>query len=899
MGKLYDFYFENYYELKKKYGENIVFLCQVGSFFELYSYFEEDITNLSTISKVCDLMKNDTSSKKNNGKQISFSGFQKLYLDKYIRKLINNNYIVIVMEQTGIIGKNDLEIREITGVYSYGTYFENEKESLNNNIMCAWIYKNNLGLSSIDIITGKSIIFECENYIEDELLKYLSVYNPNELFIISDQKLNLNIDYINYYNCDQRIKNCEKQIYQNEILEKFFNKTLDEIFILNPIATQSLCYLLDFISQRKLVRLIKGIKIPVFQNLTSRLILANHSLKQLNIINNQSKDKNTSILNLFNECKTNMGKRKFKENLLNPSNNYDWIKNEYDIIEHILINNNYQIIRKKLSRMKDLNKLYRRFNIMKCEKNHILMVYEDIKIINEISSYFQDDKFLKCNQNIKKEIQKIINEINLFFNFNEINHSFQFINYNYDQNLDELRNIYKNEKNKLNIIIDKLNNIIDNKNSKGNKNYIKFEVTEKKNYRLITTETRAKCIKDNKEFIIKKQSSKTIITNEEIENIFNNLNYYEEKIFKSINNITDNFIKKLLNYDFEIIIEYISNIDLWINKAHISKKYNLSKPIIHNSLDSNVNFIKLRHPLIESILKDEIYVPNDIYFNQNRYGMLLYGTNAVGKSSLIKSIGIAIIMAQAGLYVSCEKMEYSPYKKLFTRILSNDNLFKGLSTFGVEMLEFKHILLEADKNSIIIGDELCSGTETPSAISIFTAGINFLYNQKCSFIFATHLHEINNLKQIKEKDKLTLNHLSVIYNKELDSLVYDRILHDGPGDNMYGLEVCKGLHLPKKFLDDAYNIRNKLNQNNKSILDYKISKYNSKKIKGICEICKNNMSSEIHHLQHQKDANKNGFINNFHKNSLGNLLSVCEECHKKLHKDSKKGHVKKLIIPLN
>ena len=130
-----------------------------------------------------------------------------------------------------------------------------------------------------------------------------------------------------------------------------------------------------------------------------------------------------------------------------------------------------------------------------------------------------------------------------------------------------------------------------------------------------------------------------------------------------------------------------------------------------------------------------------IVFNENiQRGVCLYGFNAVGKSSFVKSIGISVVMAQAGFYVPCEKMVYKPYKKLFTRILSNDNLFKNQSTYMVEILELKIILEKKDKHSLILGDELCHGTEIDSAVGINIACLEELYDAKSSFIFATHLH---------------------------------------------------------------------------------------------------------------------------------------------------------------
>ena len=242
-------------------------------------------------------------------------------------------------------------------------------------------------------------------------------------------------------------------------------------------------------------------------------------------------------------------------------------------------------------------------------------------------------------------------------------------------------------------------------------------------------------------------------------------------------------------------------------------------------------------------------------------------------------------MAQSGFYVASSEFIYSPYKQLFTRILNNDNMFKGLSTFAVEMCELRTILTMANKNSLILGDELCSGTENISAISIFMAGLEYLHNCNSSFIFATHFHEITNMDDIKQMSNLKMKHLSVCYDYNLKTLIYDRKIKDGPGESIYGLEVCKSLLLPEDFLNNAYEKRKKYLKH-KDGLNLKKSIYNANKVNSlICEMCKKNISSEIHHLQYQKLANKNNYINDFHKNHTANLISVCEECHNKIHKE--------------
>ena len=364
----------------------------------------------------------------------------------------------------------------------------------------------------------------------------------------------------------------------------------------------------------------------------------------------------------------------------------------------------------------------------------------------------------------------------------------------------------------------------------------------------------------------------------------------KDMITKIYLSILDKFEQQWLD-KVDTIIEFITLVDVSYTKAYIAKKYNYCKPtIVGCSEKSFVNSQDLRHCLIEHLQQNEIYVANDLVLGDanGNSGILLYGTNAVGKTSFIRAIGIAVIMAQAGLYVPCSSFEFQPYKYIFTRILGNDNIFKGLSTFAVEMSELRTILRLADEKSLILGDELCSGTESISATSIFVAGIRQLHEKKSTFIFATHLHEIIHYEEIRELVGVVLKHMAVIFDREKGVLFYDRKLRDGPGDNMYGLEVCKSLNLPESFLELAHNIRMKYHPKSGSVLSLKTSHYNSKKIVGICEMCKEEMGEEVHHLQHQVDADEDGIIKiknlaPFHKNKVANLVTLCEKCHDKMH----------------
>ena len=395
-------------------------------------------------------------------------------------------------------------------------------------------------------------------------------------------------------------------------------------------------------------------------------------------------------------------------------------------------------------------------------------------------------------------------------------------------------------------------------------------------------------------------SKNMIITSYTLNQLINQISNNEIHFSSILSSIYQNIVNKFetLEADFYKIINFITDIDVLYGKVKMITQFHLSKPIIKSlEKDENQSYINikgLRHLIIEQMNNDELYISNDINIHYDKdnspSGILLFGTNAVGKTSFIKSLGICVIMAQAGLYVPCNFMEFYPYEYIFTRILGNDNIFKGLSTFAVEMSELRIILNKSNQNSLILGDELCSGTEIESATSIFVSSLQNLYHKNTSFIFATHFHEIVKYDEIKTMDKIHCKHMKVKFNKELDSLVYDRKICEGSGDAIYGLEVCKSLRMPDDFLNKAYEIRNKYSGlRDKNILNMKICKYNNNKIKGMCEFCNEKMGSEIHHLQYQHKASKyDDYIdeqnNSFHKNHKANLMSICEECHHFLHK---------------
>ena len=997
-------YLEHTQKWSKEYGKKTLVLMQVGSFFEAYSLRamskddsgEEGAiygidspygSNIEEFANINDMTIANKASFIDN-KQVVMAGVGVAYIDKYLKKMQERDYTIVLYKQD-MQSKNTT--RSLSEIISPGTFFSRDTEELSNNVMCVWLHKSNatkysgclvtLGVANIDIFTGKTSLFQFSIEYNhnpatyDELERYISAYKPSECLLISNMPSNIIHDIISFVGLQNSkihtvdisanslaqagaathmsifAQNAEKQNYQQEILKRFYPHIMDpDFFQASPthfVAKQAFCFLLDFVNQHS-PNLVKKLAEPMFENYTNKLVLANHSLYQLNMVDDSRfTGKLRSVSSLLNHCVTIMGKRQFRYNLHNPITNIEHLNDSYSIVEHMLSGQLWQTIRGHLTGIKDIEKLQRELVLLKVSPKDFFLLARDLQIIMTVNEKTSKDAILAAyikkycanpnpNINITTYCQDILNHLQAFFDLDkckgisDISGDVEvFIHKGVCPNIDELVKESLDSREKLEAIRHYFSDIIKavDKNRLETQ-YIKVYETPKSDAVLRGTTRRVEILKT---YLQKQAAANTItltytsnyshntevfdldiatlkyethtsnnteVTSSQIKKITNVIQNSREKIVKELALSFANYLTEFTKFDIPLqaIIHYTNIVDVIQCKCYIAHKYNYCKPVIEKKVTAFLSFTGIRHPLIEFLQTNELYVTNDLALASEKdpYGILLYGTNAVGKTSFIKSIGIALIMAQAGLYVPCQSFIYSPYNYIFTRILGNDNLFKGLSTFAVEMSELRTILKMADANSLVLGDELCSGTESDSALSIFTAGLEILHEKQSSFLFATHFHEINNYSEIKALTRLKMLHMAVNYDRELGLLVYDRKLKTGPGESMYGLEVCKSLNLPDAFLQRAHDIRMKYNAKDKNILALGTSHFNTQKIVGLCELCGKEPASEVHHLQHQEQASHiNSYIDSFHKNHKANLLSICNTCHTNMHKTGKQHKVKK------
>lgn len=325
--------------------------------------------------------------------------------------------------------------------------------------------------------------------------------------------------------------------------------------------------------------------------------------------------------------------------------------------------------------------------------------------------------------------------------------------------------------------------------------------------------------------------------------------------------------------------------------SHFFKAHGYTEPIL--SKDTSKSFVsctEFRHAIMERIHPDALFVPYscDLGSPEHPQGMLIYGINSSGKSTMLKSMGLCLWMAQCGLYVPATTMRFAPFDALYTKIGIQDNLFLGHSTFVAEMNELLYILQRATPNSFVMCDELTSGTETKSATGIVVATLlHFLEKQLC-FFFTTHLHTVSRVPEIVSHKKLRICHFRMDTQTQ-DILVknirlrYDRSLHEGSGGDVYGIEIAKAVGLPPAFIQQAFTYRERVSVQVREKTDkVQVSRYNKRFVLTECFLCSSKDHLHTHHITPQSEftPSKN---NIHHKDGLYNLMALCETCHEKLH----------------
>lgn len=747
--------------------------------------------------------------------------------------------------------------------------------------------------------------------------------------------------------------------YQNNFLADTFElnsqttlgKKLSPIEVLNleqkSYIIISLIIILKYVAEHNSL-LLKNLLRPEIYLHNKFLILGNNAIEQLNILNSNGLEtynkKIESVFDVVNKTSTSMGKRFLKQNLLNPQSqeNKKIILDRYNRIDALLSSKIYKKIREELKKMYDIDRLHRKMAIGIISPNEFYRLNVCYLTIFKIIALIKNDNILKkmidivninkfisfCN---KYEEELSMDKIQLYNNINDTDQS--FFNKGIYDDIDKIQDKITYTQTVFSAICEYFTNSVKKKYCKTySKDIVSIESNERDGYYFTINKTNSVILKNN----IKKNSKiRIVLPSDDVikfssdDIIFKPLLKGRTKIFiptlndyvSDLSSQTTKLTKLIKKYFVRTMVGYyskykntlhnlgtfVAEIDFCVSGAIVADQYYYCKPLIP-STDTNIPCYfearGLRHAIIERLCNETEYIPNDVSLgnvpltkkdNTKKNGILLFGINWTGKSSIMKSIGIAIILAQIGYYVPAEKFVYEPYMALYARITGNDNIFKGLSSFALEMTELEAILMRTEKqgsSTLVIGDEICRGTEDISGRAIVASALVNLSECDSSFIFSSHLHGIQDIDEVKNLSNLRLYHLCADYDEINDNLIFNRKLKSGPGPSVYGLSVAKFLIKNKKFTSRAEKIKDKMLNKNITDLSSKYSNYNNKLLVNKCRICdyvpsdNNHKELETHHINFQKDCDIDGKIKKkpyLHKNKLYNLVILCNKCHKKVH----------------
>lgn len=894
---LYEEYFDYLKKYEKRYGSQTLIMMMAGTFYELYEYHytrEGDVMeNGEKIVGKCtelyqlikddpdvgqDLKRTKKASKKPHSKSNPYMvGIPKCVYDKWKNIFVTRGYTIVRIDQTDKTINNRKE-RVVSEIVTLGTLIQ--ETDVQRSIVCIVYEKigNNVifGISNVDIITGTSSFNEFVSINDVE--RYITSLSPKEVIVYSLGNETLSFDFEHTFFSIE--KEYTKVVYQEAVLRKVFQlqsnlDPCDELDFgqLRYAATSYVC-LLQYLNEHH-ATFISHIQRPQYKRNEEYLHISHNTVYHLNLISNNQLELNvnnpsiTSLFSVINHVKTIMGRRCLKERLLYPFTDIKKINTYYECIEEAMNINDVV-----LNGIPDLQKLHRLV---------LLKTISYTQLISLSKGYVRVAQLINIIQHHRTtHIRKILLSAAHKRNFATI---IRLLRRTFDNESDEfpfiirqgVSEVYDNLTRRRKELLGRCVIKCDDESTTPTLELIDGM------YRLTTTKARAtkyfneythKEIKGGKVHIY---TTEMYSAGEEAYRIEGEI---EDLVKKIINDVLNELISHIST--LEKVTTTITELDYIFNGAYIAQKYKYFRPTLTQSQNSFIEAKEIRHPIIERIIEEE-YIPNDVVLRNN--GMLLYGPNSIGKTSLTKAIGCSVILAQMG-YFTPSKMTYSPYTNIHTRLSGNDNLFRHQSSFVLEMMELRDILKNAMSTSLILGDELCRGTETVSGTALTVSTLLFLLRKKCTFIFSTHMHQlptISKLQQFIAKGELLIKHLHIRYDRELNTLIYDRKLHDGNGDSRYGIEIAESLNLDAKFMQEAIAIRKELDEENESIVATKTSRYSTKVYVDECVKCKSTQNLHTHHLKEQHLSDDQGFIGITPKNSSSNLIVVCNKCHAQIH----------------
>ncbi len=799
---------QQYIDIKKSYMNHILFF-RLGDFYEMF--FDDALT----VSKELEL----TLTGRDCGldERAPMCGVPYHACEAYLKKLINKGYNVAICEQTSdpALSKG-IVTREIVRIVTPGTIIEsNLLEDDSNNYICAIYYHDKeCSICFADISTGEVHLFEYD-------IKNLQIHIIDEFSRFVPVEILFNDEFLKLKDCTAFIKDKLKASVQiiddseydfisktNIVLKQFNVKSFDELKLdVESSGIRSVTALFSYFSntQKALIGRFSKINIHKTETAMKLGLTARRNLELIETMRN--KERRGSLLWVLEQTKTSMGKRLLKTYIEQPLINPTKIIDRLDAVDKLLSNPiELSELQECLSEVYDLERLMTRVMFKTAtprDLKSLSLTALKLPQIKEILSGFSSKLLVALNNNIDT-LDAISNLVeNSIVDEPPINvKDGGVIKDGFNEELDKLRSIISGGKG----IIDEIEQR--EKEITGIKN-LKIGYNRVFGYYIEITKSNFDLIPDN---YIRKQTlanCERFIT-EELKNAENTILGANDKIISLESNIfievRDFIATQLINV--QETASAIATVDVLASFAVTAMKNGYTKPEI--AIDGVIDIKNGRHPVVELMQKDEMFVPNDTYLDlTDNKMMIITGPNMSGKSTFMRQVALITLMAQIGSFVPCDYAKISIVDQIFTRVGASDDLTAGQSTFMVEMSEVSEIVKNATKHSLVILDEVGRGTSTFDGISIARAVSEHIATSKqlgCKTLFATHYHELIEL----ENDLPGVKNYSVAVSKRGEDIKFLRKIVRGGVDDSYGIEVAKLAGIPNKIISRARELLSNL-----------------------------------------------------------------------------------------
>ncbi|MDO5009845.1 MAG: DNA mismatch repair protein MutS, partial [Intestinibacter bartlettii] len=662
--------------------------------------------------------------------------------------------------------------------------------------------------SYVDISTGETNATVLKR---DKLIEEIAKVSPSEI-IMNDLDYIKNLEAIASLSNIYLNTNFDEEYLNEDILKQYFSdEYLSKVkFDENGLINRSLCVLLNYIynTQKQVTSNINNINI---YNSSNYMVLDMFTRSNLELTETiRTKKKKGSLLHVLDKTSTAMGGRMLRKYVEEPLVDKKRIQNRLDVIEEIKDDYSLRIdLIEILKNVYDIERICGKIAFEKVTPKELINLKNSIEKLPELKRRIEDsDAEILKNYAGKMETlddiydlidRAILPEPSITIKDGNI------IQSSYSEELRELREVSTNG-------AFMIKDIENREKEKTGVKSLKIGFNKVFGYYIEITKANLATANIDDSYIRKQtlSNAERYIT-EELKIIEDKILHAKEKIgvleyelFVQVRKYIYDNIDRIQN-----VAKIIANIDVFTSFATVADLNNYVKPNINEN--NKLDIKNGRHPVVENIVGEENFVPNDTYLSDDENIInIITGPNMAGKSTYMRQSAIIVLMAHMGSFVPADYADIPICDRIFTRVGASDDLSSGQSTFMVEMNEVSQILKNATSKSFVILDEIGRGTSTYDGISLAWAIVEYIQsNIKCKTLFATHYHELTDL----ENEFREVKNYSISVKDDGENIIFLRKIVEQPADKSYGIYVAKLAKLPDQVIERSSEILSDLEKN--------------------------------------------------------------------------------------